>query len=1088
VERKYVLGIDIGIASIGWATFNLDEHGNPVEFCHMGSFCYPNPISEIVKGRRVTSRTGRGAKRRQRHRLEHFKARRKKLTRLLVDLGWLPTDPDEQTALRCRKTRRVDGNVELEHPIALKVKALSAPLEPYQLGKILLHYQRHRGYLSTADLPVLLAFKGPKVAKVEVVKADVPLELETSEEKETRVLNASLKATREHLDGRTVSQFQLAELEKHQAVRAVKRPKVAKELPKDERDAVKRQQKPATPFRYDRWMYVKEFDRIWEVQRAHYPQMTEELWRTLRDLMFHQNPLKSTKGLVGKCQVLPDRRRCPRADLAFQRFNIAQYLANLEVNEGGHRRTLTQAEREAALPALVSVEQMSWPRLKEVCGIAADAVFSREPEEGLELAPKKKKGEKRPKKTARSVQAEVKGSPVGAFLAKTIGATGQDLVSGRHDGIIEDRLAEMHLDPLYQRLTKFHGLSHEQALAVIEYEPPKGYASYCRRVLRQVLPHLLSQTDRKGKDSHVDKALLAAGYGRVKPMAESPSRLKLDKKYNTGNPSVDAAVSWSVKVINQIMDHYEGPPSVIRIELPRIMALGNEARAEKWLEIQRNEKNNAAIRQELAAAKRDPSDRNVRLVKLWREAGNRCPYEPDRPIDSIASLVDNYEIDHIIPKSVFAEDAYGNNTICPTRLNQQKGGRTPYQAFGATDPIRWNRIQAYVKGLSGMDKRKRDRLLDENDPEMAMEKRMEPTVGYVGRKMAALLGTLGAQVTFVKGTMVATVRGLYGLNSLLEKPEKPLKRGMGVSEEYRDEKNREDLRHHALDAAVIALLDVSMAQRLTRYHKAKEAQKRGEGGAAAEGHRVKIQLEEPFPNLRRVLEEALKNCPVVSPPDRKVAGPLHEETRIAKSAFPAISGPPDTVREHGSLVVHFGPDGKPCAAWARGEIHHGFIFERRTKKGSERGVVSVSRFTVAQRQAFNERLKRRRKQGKDLDVPFRRIIDPAADLPPGATLVMSLSGKDLVIYKGEKGAGPGWYRIGTIAVGAKSTELVLLWHRAAMSAPKAPTSIRVTGQKELHNVVARVLLNVFGVEVFREPAADNEANRGDPDTGLFAPG
>lgn len=101
--NSYALGLDLGIASIGWAIGPVDKDGNIQDISLMGTFCYPSPVAEISKGRRTTNRSNRGAKRRSRHRLAHFKARRKSLLRVLIKLGWWPEDPDQQLTIRTRK-------------------------------------------------------------------------------------------------------------------------------------------------------------------------------------------------------------------------------------------------------------------------------------------------------------------------------------------------------------------------------------------------------------------------------------------------------------------------------------------------------------------------------------------------------------------------------------------------------------------------------------------------------------------------------------------------------------------------------------------------------------------------------------------------------------------------------------------------------------------------------------------------------------------------------------------------------------------------------------------------------------------------
>jgi hypothetical protein len=127
----------------------------------------------------------------------------------------------------------------------------------------------------------------------------------------------------------------------------------------------------------------------------------------------------------------------------------------------------------------------------------------------------------------------------------------------------------------------------------------------------------------------------------------------------------------------------------------------------------------------------------------------------------------------------------------------------------------------------------------------------------------------------------------------------------------------------------------------------------------------------------------------------------------------------------------------------------------------KRQLASVSLFEVARRVAANRKLS---KDGA-ATVP---LIDRSAPSPV-SKFVMSIANGDTVEYTGEKGFGPGYYRVGTIAVG-DSFEISLFPATVARSEPKSDGSVRIRTTPELRNVAGRVILNVFGEEIFREPS------------------
>jgi hypothetical protein len=775
--------------------------------------------------------------------------------------------------------------------------------------------------------------------------------------------------------------------------------------------------------------------------------------------------------------------------MVFQRHRILTYLVNTSVDG----RKLTAAERQAGLEFLIVRDKASFAQLREAIGLSPASLFKDEP---LPATGPKPKGKGLVKAAGKGF---VSGSKWGRQLFEVLsewGITASGLAGGFYDDLVHD-LVSLGETSRYTALTEKHGIPDEDALLLMGLDAPKGYAKRCSRVLRRIEKFLLDPNYRKPSwdDAKYEKwlselpkknddgkpidwssdsvyhATLKAGYKtddvrRAENAVELADRLEISRDWTTGNPSVDAAVRWSAKVINQVIERY-GKPSVIRVELPRKMAAGNEERAKAFAAMNEN-----AARNEIYAKMLDEEGlpfrpKSIKMLKLWEESGKRSPYEPDYVISSITELIENYDLDHIVPQSYAAEDGLSNLVICPRHLNQRKGNKTPYEAF-ADDAERWQKIRAFVSTCWGIGKRKRERILATERPPQTMEQRMLTQMGYVGKQMAAELQKV-APCEFVNGAITSELRHRYGINGLLQpvKAETPeeraerqrelMKKRMAPAGEFAEEKNRDDLRHHAIDAAMVALVDRSLAQRLTRYYQQLEAWRTGK----EKGDKPEFELEESFPGVRRRLMALLESIPVVRPPDRRNAGALHKETMLPLADFPDERGVPDTFEVRGRYVVRFGAEGKVTGAWLKSEVHHGVIFALPSGK---RTLVSVSLFEVAQRVAENRRRERRGERK-------RPLIDRT---PPGSLyrFVMSISNGDTVEYTGDKGAGPGFYRIGTIAVG-NSTEVSLIDIKLAKADPKASTSVRLYGDAGLGFISSRVIRNVFGEVSFFEPAADD---------------
>ena len=110
-----------------------------------------------------------------------------------------------------------------------------------------------------------------------------------------------------------------------------------------------------------------------------------------------------------------------------------------------------------------------------------------------------------------------------------------------------------------------------------------------------------------------------------------------------------------------------------------------------------------------------------------------------------------------------------------------------------------------------------------------------------------------------KGQATAELRHLWGLNSLLSK-------NAGGSEL----KNREDHRHHALDAAVVAMTDNGILGKLSSYNKYERSSTRE-------------RFKKPWSTFREDMEPHIKNLLVSHRVNKRVRGALHEETLYGKT-------------------------------------------------------------------------------------------------------------------------------------------------------------------------------------------------------------
>ena len=94
--------------------------------------------------------------------------------------------------------------------------------------------------------------------------------------------------------------------------------------------------------------YKAEFDAVCRRQ-----ELTPKLTEALRKAVFHQRPLKSQKGSVGKCTFERSKSRCPLSHPRYEEFRMLSFLNNIRIttpHDDTTPRRLVAEERAAIMP------------------------------------------------------------------------------------------------------------------------------------------------------------------------------------------------------------------------------------------------------------------------------------------------------------------------------------------------------------------------------------------------------------------------------------------------------------------------------------------------------------------------------------------------------------------------------------------------------------------------------------------------------------------------------------------------------------------------------------------------------------------
>ena len=819
-KMKYRLALDIGTSSIGWCLIRLSADAAPIAVIRMGVRIFPDGRNPKDGSSLAVTRRGARLMRRRRDRLLKRKAR---MMASLVRLGFFPKDEEKRREL-----------VDID-PYPLRKKGLYEALTGPEFARALFHINQRRGFLSNR-------------------KTD-------KKDNESGALKKAISELRAQLTEESCQTLGEWLAKRHEARLSV-RARLHGKTKKDK----------AYDFYADRAMVEHEFDVLWAKQSSLNPALfTVAARNELKDVLLHQRPLLPVR--PGRCTLLPEEERAPLALPSTQRFRIYQELNNLRLLTADLReKPLTLEQRNQIAALLEKQGEVRFSAMLKALKFPSTAKFNLEDIK----------------------RDRLKGNATSAVLSKDpfFGERWYGYAHALQDDIVEQLLNEGSESKLIAWLQTNTGIDEASAERVANVGLPEGYGNLSRAALARILPELIKDVvvyseavSRAKFESHsaLSHAQQTGEIMQALPYYGDPLRRHVafakenptndeERFGKIANPTVHIALNELRKVVNALIARY-GHPSEVIVEVTRDLKLSRERK----LEIQRDQKirqdrNDRQLAEACAAlgltvANLDAAKRRElsQKMQLWvelniKDASDRqCPYTGEQI--SIARLLsDEVEVDHILPYSMTLDDSLNNKTVAMRRANRDKGNRTPYEAFGRT-PIPGYDYQAILQRAVLMPKEKAKRFaLDGYQRWLKEDKdflaRALNDTAYISRIAKEYLSLIcpANNVRAIPGRMTALLRGKFGLNRFLS--------GSGL-------KNREDHRHHALDAAVIGITDQGLLQRFAKA-----------SASARESSldRLVEKMPLPWPSYREHVDRALKHIIVSHKPDHGYQGAMHEET------------------------------------------------------------------------------------------------------------------------------------------------------------------------------------------------------------------
>lgn len=326
----YGIGLDIGIASVGWAVLALDDRAEPCGIIKLGSRIFdkaeqPKTGDSLAAPRREA--------RSMRRRLRRKALRKKDIYTLLERYGLAS---QEQLA-------QLFENGHLEDIYALRTRALDEPVTKEEFARILLHLSQRRGFKSNRRTE-----KGEDGKLLSAVKEN--------------------SARMEQNGYRTVGEM----FWKDACFASHKRNKGAEYLVTVSRDMVA--QEVQTLFQAQ-----QNCGQAWATPELE----AEYLNILLRQRSFDEGPGEPSpyagnqvEMKIGHCTLEPEEPRAPKNSMSFEHFSLLQKVNHIRLTAQGETRPLSDEEREQVVRLAYQMPEVNYAQIRKELKLAAEVRFN----------------------------------------------------------------------------------------------------------------------------------------------------------------------------------------------------------------------------------------------------------------------------------------------------------------------------------------------------------------------------------------------------------------------------------------------------------------------------------------------------------------------------------------------------------------------------------------------------------------------------------------------------------------------------------------------------------------------------------------
>ena len=843
-NNKFILGLDLGVGSVGWSCVLLDDMDQPCRILDLGSRIF-DPSGSSVEDRRIARGTRRVLRRR--------KARAKRIRNLFVKHSYFSHNEIE-------KFLNVKGQCKID-PYLTRIKGKTEKLSLEELCVILTHYAKARGFKSNRKY----AEDDAKETKSDSDEK----KLLFAKQKTEKIIEEKQRNNNDY----TITDF-LLEIKKENG----------------------RIRNTAGVYQVGitRAMIDREINMILDCQIEN-GLVSESFKDECMEIIFNQlmfsegpnepspyhNPLQQ---MIGICRFTKEPRSA-KATMSYELFVLVQKLHDVRyrVVDSRDKQQLNASEISQLVELALDGKEITYAVVEKV--LDKSVVFL-----GLYLTKQEyftvvdkmkdhsvqKKQNILDKEKKKKVISSLKSYKYLKKQLKTILGNDYPISNEQYD-LIADCLTQCKSD---EEIEKYL-LGNRHVLEEIEFnlelvEAVKnlddknftGYGKVSLSFLYKILPLMIEG----GFD--YTRACVELGYNHTTHYERDSdfdnvpiiNQILEDLDKTITNKSVVKTLVMARGVVNAIINKH-GKPDAIHIEMARELTKSDKERRDIQNEQFDNQSKNISLKYQIYSKHSDKfktvdaiSGNDLLQYRLFIEQKGICPYtllktgkEQISKIHENDLFTGELEIDHIIPYSICFDDRFVNKVLVKKQENQEKLNQTPLQFYRNSDGE--EKYRSWINNNSLISVEKQSRLLaDEVDDQLLNDYRARTIndTRYAAKAFKEILSYSfpSIKIRSFTGQITANMRNVYRLNgkthSLEAQDYKKSKiRSEEINELYRqlsllielgtqkqskeyyqlqqkikkieqdeNKKNRENHLHHALDATLLAVATDSLRRKI----------------------------------------------------------------------------------------------------------------------------------------------------------------------------------------------------------------------------------------------------------------------------------